>query len=107
MPGTIGNKNAVGRSGTQWRDAIRKALAQDRGALERVAVTLVKAAEAGDMVAIRELGDRLDGKAVQAVTGTLTHELRAAELSDSELARIAAGGSEGVTESPDSSKDLH
>ena len=72
MAAAIGNKYAVGRSGHKWRDAIRKALANDKQALERVAVALIAAAEAGDMTAIKELGDRLDGKAVATVQADVT-----------------------------------
>ena len=103
----LGNKNGVGRSGTQWRDAIRKALARDKQALERVAVKLIACAEEGDMTAIKELGDRLDGKATQTVNGTLTHELRAAEATDEQLLDIIAGSGEGIARSSDSEKELH
>jgi hypothetical protein len=75
MAAEIGNKYAVGRSGHKWHDAIRKALANDKQALERVAVALIASAEAGDMAAIKELGDRLDGKAVATVQADVTqHE---------------------------------
>ena len=59
------NQNAT--RGTVWRDAIRKAIARDKQSLERIAARLLKAAEDGDMAAIRELGDRLDGKAALPV----------------------------------------
>lgn len=62
--GQPGNKNA--RKGREWREAIRRALARDRDALDRLARALIKKAEEGDMTALKEIGDRLDGKAVQA-----------------------------------------
>jgi len=58
-----------------WRDAIRKAaLEQAKGKrgpkkLELAARALVDAAIVGDVSAAKEMGDRLDGKVPQAVTG--------------------------------------
>lgn len=40
-----------------------------RKRLFNIADRLVTMAEAGDMQAIKELGDRLDGKPAQAITG--------------------------------------
>ena len=75
MAASIGNKYAMGRSGHKWRDAIRKALASAKQALEAVAMKLIECAKNGDMAAIRELGDRLDGKAVATVQADVTqHE---------------------------------
>lgn len=59
-----GNRNAAG-SRKDWQDAIRRVLGKDRGSLERCAKALVKAAEEGDIAALREIGDRLDGKPKQ------------------------------------------
>jgi hypothetical protein len=54
-----------------WRDAIRKAVNQrDKDgskALERLANKLVRLGEDGDVSALKEIGDRLDGKATQAI----------------------------------------
>lgn len=107
MGAPLGNKNASNSGRTQWRDAIRKALAKDKKALERVATRLIKAAKDGDMQAIKELGDRLDGKPTQTVNGTLTHAIAATDLSDAELAAIAAGSSPGTSTETDSQKELH
>ncbi len=58
-----------------WRDAIRKAaLEQAEGKrgpkkLELAARALVNAAITGDVSAAKEMGDRLDGKVPQAMTG--------------------------------------
>ena len=68
----IGNTNAS--RGREWRDALRKAWTQfeDKGqdikrgeALYKIGRVVVKMALAGDMDAIREIGNRADGKAVQ------------------------------------------
>ena len=40
-------------------------------ALLNVANKLIEMAEEGDMAAIKELGDRLDGKAVQQISGNI------------------------------------
>lgn len=69
-------KGAVGN--TEWRDAVRKAAHELRDigndgkpkkvkALSLMARSLVKRGLDGDVAAVREIGDRLDGRAVQAV----------------------------------------
>ena len=62
-----GNKNA-----NIWFNAIQRAIKRredkDPQALEKLAEVLLNKASDGDMAAIKELGDRLDGKAVQATT---------------------------------------
>lgn len=68
----IGNKNAA--KGRLWRDAIRRAVAR-RGngdlnhGLDALADKLIEGVAAGDIQALKEFGDRIDGKAVQAITG--------------------------------------
>ena len=68
----VGNKNAA-RS-NHWRDAVWQAL-EKRGrgdakaALVELAEKLVEAANGGDPWALKELGDRLDGKPAQVLTG--------------------------------------
>lgn len=59
-----GNQNA--KRGTAWRDAVRRALARDKTALNDIAERLITMARDGDLAAIKELGDRLDGKPAQA-----------------------------------------
>jgi hypothetical protein len=66
-----------GRSGTNkgkdkpWADALRLVVFRDddegRKRLVKIAEKCAMAAEAGDMQAIREIGDRLDGKAHQTI----------------------------------------
>lgn len=69
-----GNENA--KNGKIWQQAIKRALARkaesnvDKG-LDKIADKLVDAAaDKGDQWAIKEIGDRIDGKSVQAVEGT-------------------------------------
>jgi len=75
----LGNKNAVGGNERLWDAAVRRAIAQDdANRLRAAAEMLLTLAANGEQWAIKELGDRLDGKAAQAVimSGELkvTHE---------------------------------
>lgn len=70
MGAPIGNDNP--HRAKIWRNAILTALENrskgDRQiALVKVAEAMIQKAEEGDLQAIKELGDRLDGKAMQAV----------------------------------------
>lgn len=67
-------KNPKGaKSDKAWRDALMLAVnerAPDGGKkLRKIAEKCVDSAMAGDMQAIKEIGDRLDGKPAQAITG--------------------------------------
>lgn len=72
----LGNQNAT--KSKLWRDALDRRLRDyDKGkgdskiehywALQAIADKLIEAALEGDMQAIKEIGDRVDGKAVQAI----------------------------------------
>lgn len=62
----LGNNN--GAKNKPWREAIEKELTGNKNAkkLRKLAVALIEQAEQGNMQAIKELGDRLDGKPAQA-----------------------------------------
>lgn len=63
-----GNQNAT--KNKLWRSALDRAIAQDDGArLRSAAEKLLDLAAAGESWAVRELGDRLDGKSVQPIAG--------------------------------------
>lgn len=63
----LGNKNAV-KENRLWSDTIRRALAQKNGAKLRALVDrLIDRAAEGDIAALKEIGDRIDGKAAQAL----------------------------------------
>lgn len=65
-----GNTNSS-KNNRLWSDTIRRELVQGDGKKMRaIAKKLVDMAIAGDMAAIREIGDRIDGKAIQAIEGT-------------------------------------
>lgn len=51
------------------RIAINEATAEGRTALREVADALVQKAKAGDVQAIKEIADRLDGKVPQGIVG--------------------------------------
>jgi hypothetical protein len=71
QPGQSGNPN--GRPKTRpFKDALKKALeaaGDDSEGLRLVAVALVQKAREGDVSAIKELADRIDGKVAQAIIG--------------------------------------
>lgn len=51
-----------------WREALDRAIAQSDGQkLRKMADALIKRALQGDVPALKEIGDRLDGKAIQQV----------------------------------------
>lgn len=62
-----------------WREAVLRAVKRrfpaadgedkDPQALDRIADALVNAAMTGDIQAIKEVGDRVDGKPAQAIVG--------------------------------------
>lgn len=68
-------KNPVGpKSDKIWRDAIMRAVKREveKGGgrkLEKLADKLVERGLDGDVSAMREIGDRIDGKPVQAISG--------------------------------------
>lgn len=65
----LGNKNSS-KNNRLWAETIRRAVVQsDSERLRRIAEALLVKAEEGDMSAIRELGDRLDGKPTQIIEG--------------------------------------
>jgi hypothetical protein len=73
-----------------FNDALRIALRGDPLRLRRIAEKLAEKAEEGDLAAIRELADRLDGKPAQVID---RHDAPIKELSDAELHLIASDAS--------------
>jgi hypothetical protein len=72
-----------------FNDALRIALRSDPHRLRRIAEKLAEKAEEGDLAAIREIADRLDGKPIQMLD---RRDVPVTELTDAELFAIAAGG---------------
>jgi len=59
----LGNDNRA--KGKMFYDALRKALVQNPHRLDKITDTLITAAESGEAWAVKEIMDRMDGKAVQ------------------------------------------
>lgn len=66
----IGNKNAT--KNKVWSDAVRKAVVQNQN-LDKLAAALLEKALSGDITALKELGDRLEGKPTQQIDQTTEH----------------------------------
>lgn len=56
----LGNQNA--KKGKWFREALTEALTNDPLALYEIAVKLISMAKSGDMDAIKELANRIDGR---------------------------------------------
>lgn len=74
MGAPVGNQNAI--KAKRWSDAIDRALAKrSKGdgikALDKLAEKFLDKVEAGGMDGFRELGDRIEGKVIQPVSGEL------------------------------------
>jgi hypothetical protein len=73
MGAPIGNQNAA--KAKVWRAAIMRALERRKPADERIAAIdeladqLINLVALGDLGALKEFGDRLDGKPAQAIIG--------------------------------------
>lgn len=64
----LGNKNAS--KNRPWAEAINRALLADDGKkLRELAERLIERAKEGDVTALREIGDRVDGKPAQVLQG--------------------------------------
>ena len=92
--GQPGNQNNV--KGKRWQQAIDRALAKrckgdGIAALDELAERLLQEAQAGEGWALKELGDRIDGKAAQSIglIASVTTK-KAADLTDDELAEKIA-----------------
>ena len=65
-----GNKNSGRKQEKPFKDALRMSLAaagEDQKALRKIADTLIEKAVEGDMQAIKEIADRIDGKPSQQI----------------------------------------
>lgn len=64
----VGDRKGLSARNKPWRDALDRAIAQSDGQkLRKMADALIKRALQGDVPALKEIGDRLDGKAIQQV----------------------------------------
>jgi cytochrome c553 len=108
MPFEKGNQH--GAKPRLFDAALRKAIAQDNhGLVRKCAEKLLELAAEGEQWAVKELADRLDGKATQQVDMNVNDQ-RSDELSDSQLLSIAAAGSRRAAEktgSTEKSSSVH
>jgi hypothetical protein len=70
MSAPVGNQNA--KKGKSWAEAVKRAIRAKYGkewdeALQDLAAKLVDEADKGDLQALKEVGDRIDGKPKQTV----------------------------------------
>jgi hypothetical protein len=72
-PGQSGNPGGRPLRDKIWREAIDRAIKRreqdDPQALEKLADSLLRKVAEGDVSAIKEFGDRLDGKVTQTIGG--------------------------------------
>ena len=71
-----------------FNQALLMTLRSNPVALRRIAAKLVEKAEEGELAAIREIADRLDGKPAQVID---RRDVPINQLTDEELLAIAAG----------------
>lgn len=112
MAAAKGNRYAA--KAKRWEEALLKALARSAGSIEAglapIADNVVKFALAGDKDAIRELADRIDGRASQSleVSGDVTHR-HATELTDEQLlarlTELRTIGADGVMDAEAGSQE--
>lgn len=90
MPAPKGNQNGA-KKNWLWAETLRKQVAQDPEKLRKIALKVLDMAMEGDMAAVKEIGDRLDGKAVQQVImdATVTDK-SVREYTDHELTALLA-----------------
>lgn len=104
-----GNKNAA--KGRTLHNTLIDCVNLQPSMLQQACFALLQKAADGDIAAFRELADRLDGKAVQQTLLTAdvtTHSVE--QMTDEQLAIIAAGGSAGTVEASAGAEqpdDLH
>lgn len=78
-----GNANSGPKREKPWAEALRIELAaggENQRSLRQIAKVVIAQAKSGDMMAIKEIADRLDGKSLQAVESHTTHEICFAEV---------------------------
>ena len=97
--GQTGNNNAA--RGSEWREAVVRAIKRGKG-LDQLAEVLVAKALDGDMVALKEVGDRLDGKPKQQVDVTVQDAQPTGPNADTLSQRLAIqlAGRAGTADTP-------
>ena len=95
----LGNTNARGKGKAPWREALQRALARDtRGRLDKAAEEVLNAASVGDLAAIKEIADRLDGRPAVAVQLELGDSFATRMLAAEERLRLMNAGGQAALE---------
>jgi len=107
MPAPLGNQNA--KNHHEWKTALRHALGKYESgtikkgtALREIAAKLIEKALDGDMGAIKEIADRLDGRPHQAFIEIDDNRSRE-QLSTAELEQRVRDGLKRIAEQDESS----
>lgn len=96
-PGAVSNPS--GKNGKEFKAALRLAVKRtdgDKTKLAMIAEALVEKAVAGDVQAIREVADRMDGKVAQILAGDpdspleLKATVKVGSLTDEQLRALAS-----------------
>lgn len=96
MGAPLGNQNAKGGKGKVWAEGIRRAIRENvegedfEAKIAALARALVANAKLGDLQSLKEIGDRLDGKAAQTIDANVSGS----------LAGLLAGIGESPAEDP-------
>jgi hypothetical protein len=100
--------NKLGAGDKPWTRALQRHVQQNPDKLHKLAIKTFDMAMAGDLAALKELANRLDGMPVQGIehSGSLDGKT-ARELSNDQLAAIAAGGSAGTVDTPEGDHTTH
>lgn len=89
MAAPIGNKNAT--KNRPFADAIRRVLLENDGQkMRELAEKIVTMAGNGEIAALREVFDRIDGKVTQEVSGPDGGPIETRQVTDHDLARWLA-----------------
>lgn len=99
MSGATNHKGGR-KSDKLWRDALivaaKRSDTDGRVYLAKIAEKCVEAAIGGDISAMKEIGDRIDGKAPQSLDVTSRQEHSVIDLSDAQLEMIIAEKNQAV-----------
>lgn len=102
--GVSGNPNGAHTKQKKFLATLERVIAQDNAVnLRKAAEKVYELAAAGEEWAVHFLADRLDGKPTQQFDMRVSQPTR--ELSDNELADIAAGSGAGAAVPQDSQKE--
>lgn len=97
------------RNSTLFLDALTTEINRDtdRKRLRNIASKLLNMAEEGDIQAIKEVANRLDGTPTQTMDMNVNSTQQPSDLTDAQLADIATGSGNGTAEAQDGAEGLN